>query len=98
MKNYQGNIISAYNSVYGIDQTGAGLGTWIKKGIDWAKRNKAISKVKAVTDAVGATNFIDSKTGGLYSKGVNVATQNGFGRRRRRTQRGGCSGMRRMRR
>ena len=56
----------------------------VKRVNQFAKDNKIISKIKGATDALGLTTAIDAYTGGLYSKGADVAKQAGYGKR------GGC--------
>ena len=77
------------NAVYngglaqGYIQGGAGLMDWLKKANNFAKENQLISKAASVASALGADKYLDEKTGGLFSKGVEMAKQQGYGKRRR---------------
>lgn len=79
--------VGAYNGGHLPVQGGGALTVNFRRLNNFAKNNKVVSKFKGVTDALGATDFIDKKTGGLYSKGANAAIKRGYGKRRR--QRGG---------
>ena len=93
-------MASIYN---GGLQNGLGIGRALKsisgavnKVNDFAKDNKLVTKLDKVVSIVpGAKNYLNSNTGGLYSKAVLGARLNGYGRRRRhrggcRKKRGGC--------
>lgn len=63
---------------------------WIKKGIhtgrrvaDWAKKNQVVTKIGNVADAVGATGYLNDRTGGKFGQAVDIGKQKGFGRRKR---------------
>jgi len=54
------------------------------KGINkFLKDNKVGSKLGNVTDALGVTSYLDSKTGGKYSQGIDFAKKKGYGKKRR---------------
>lgn len=74
---YNGGL--SYNGMHG-----GGFFDSIKKGIQWAKDNKVASKIGAVADAVGATNYLNEKTGGKFGQAIDMAKEKGFGRRRRK--------------
>lgn len=74
---YDGGLASGYT------QGGAGFMDWIRKGAAFAKKHQIGSKIGAVADAVGATGYLDSKTGGNFSKGVEFAKSKGYGKRRK---------------
>ena len=93
---YNGGLQSGYMAGsgrmrrYNNDMHGAGFMDFIKKGINFAKENKLASKLGAVADAVGATQYLNDKTGGKFSQAVDFAKDKGFGRKRRtRTTKGG---------
>ncbi len=75
---YQGGLTPGYM------QGGAGFMDFLKKANNFVKDNQLISKAANIASALGADKFLDEKTGGLYSKGVGIAQQAGYGRRRRR--------------
>lgn len=75
-------------------QSGAGFMDWVrkgvagvKKGMQWAKDNQVVSKIGNVANAVGATDYLNNKTGGKFSQAVAFGQQKGYGRRRKRTVR-----------
>ena len=57
-----------------------------KKGSDLAKSTGALSKASQFAKQTGIDKKLDSRTGGLYSKGVNVAKSKGYGRDMTRKQ------------
>jgi len=63
-------------------QGGAGFLDSLKKANEWAKRHKIISKIGAVGDAVGATDYLNKKTGGYYGKAVTEGKKRGYGKKR----------------
>jgi hypothetical protein len=56
----------------------------VRKGVKTAKKHKVVTKADAVLSALGLTKAINKKTGGNYSRGVNVAKSRGFGKGKRR--------------
>lgn len=54
---------------------------FVKKGLKWAKDNKLVSKIGAVSDAVGATDYLNKKTGGKFGQAVDFGKSKGYGRR-----------------
>jgi hypothetical protein len=74
----------------GLSQQGNGIMDWVTKGKkahDYVKGNKLISKSASALSALGLDKFLDSKTKGLYSKGVSAAKKQGYGRKRKRAPR-----------
>lgn len=65
----------------GLVQSGNGFLDNLKMANAFAKKHKLVTKLGDVASAVGATGFLDSKTGGLFSKGVKAGKQAGYGRR-----------------
>lgn len=77
----------AQNSAYthsGI-QYGSGRATnliaGLKKGNAFAKEHKLVTKGAAIVTALGGDAYLNGKTGGLYSKGVDQAKSMGYGRK-----------------
>lgn len=96
-RNYQRGIVTAYDNSLSLNQSGAGFMDFIRGAINtgkrvnnFAKKNNIISKIGRVANNLGATDYLDSKTGGNFSKGINMGIQKGYGRRRK--QRGGNKG------
>lgn len=81
-RNYQRGIVTAYDNSLSINQSGAGVMQKIRDAIKWAKNNKIVSKGKAIADTLGATGYLDAKTGGKFSQAADFGVQKGFGRRR----------------
>jgi hypothetical protein len=75
------------NLIYnGGVQSGDGLMDWIKKAKsahDFVKKNKLISKAVAIGDSLGATGYLDKRTGGKYSKGASFAKKKGYGKKKK---------------
>lgn len=80
---YNGGLTSGYMPM----QSGSGVMDWIKKANEFAKKHKLVSKIGAVADAVGATDYINKKTKGYYGKAITEGTKRGYGRKKRRTRR-----------
>lgn len=59
----------------------------VKNANSFARDNKIITKGKAVTDALGATAYLDAKTGGLYSKGAEYGMSKGYGKKPKKKKR-----------
>lgn len=88
-RNYHRGIVTAYDNSISINQSGAGVLQRIRDGIKWAKNNKLISKGKAIADTLGATQYLDSKTGGKFSQAADMGIQKGYGRRKPRQKAAG---------
>ena len=68
-------------------QSGDGLMDWVnkaKKAHDFVKKGGYITKIGNAADALGATDYLDAKTGGKYSQGRALAKQKGYGRPKRK--------------
>ena len=89
-RNYQRGIVTAYDNSLSVNQSGAGLISSIRSANNWLKKNKVGTKIKGVSDALGMTKYIDSKTGGYYSKAAELASQKGYGRRKKRGRKCKC--------
>ena len=63
---------------------GTGFFDMIKKAHSFVKDNQLVSKAKSIADTLGATAYLDEKTGGNFSKVADLAASKGYGRRRRR--------------
>ena len=66
-------------------QSGAGFKDWVskaKQAHDFVKKGGYITKIGNAVDALGATDYLDSKTGGKYSQGRTLAKQKGYGKRK----------------
>jgi len=64
------------------EQGGAGFLDNLKKANEWAKKHKIFSKIGAVGDAVGATDYLNKKTGGYYGKAITEGKKRGYGKKR----------------
>lgn len=70
-------------------QSGDGIMDWVRRGKnihDTVKRGKYISKAGDAIDALGLTGFLDTKTGGTYSKARKAAKKAGYGKKKRTTR------------
>ena len=79
----QAGVLALYNGGM-VPQRGDGFMDWAKKAHSFVKDNQLLSKGAKALNALGATDYLDKKTGGLYSKGVAEAESRGYGRRRKR--------------
>jgi hypothetical protein len=72
-----------YNSGM-VTQSGGAMnfGANLNKANQFAKDYRVVSKTRGVTDALGLTGFLDKKTGGLYSKGTDLAKSKGYGKKK----------------
>jgi hypothetical protein len=62
---------------------------WIKKAKaahDFVKKNKLISKAAAIGDTLGATGYLNKKTGGKYGAATGFAKSKGYGRAKPKTK------------
>jgi len=64
-------------------QGGTGLLDSFRKANEWAKRHKIGTKIGAVGDALGATDYLNKKTKGYYGKAINEAKKRGYGKKKK---------------
>ena len=58
------------------------LGSNLAKANQFTKDYRLVSKTRGVTDALGLTGYLDKRTGGLYSKGTDLAKSKGYGKKK----------------
>lgn len=77
---YNGGLTAGYTPVV---QGGAGFMDWMKKANDFAKKYQIISKIGAVSDAIGARDLINQKTGGYFDKAIDMGQKRGYGKKKK---------------
>jgi len=75
---YNGGLTAGYSPA----QSGTGFLDKLKKANDWAKKHKIGTKIGAVVDAVGGTDYLNKKTGGYYGKAITEGKKRGYGKKK----------------